>query len=113
MTNAKVIQFPSKLLKVEALRKELYNRMESLEECYSTLEKLHEALHALEDNTHKQEQSFNIILAEYATLVKPEELETVLLTYSTEAIVEQNAEGNLTIKWGEDGIPAELERIEE
>ena len=113
MTSAKVLQFPTKVIKADTHRAELYRRIEELDDCYDILEQVHDSLNQLEYHCHKLEQTYNIILGEYATLVDPAALEVDFLTYSTEAIVEEGEDGKFTIKWGKDGGPAEIVKRDE
>jgi len=107
----KVIKFPD--TKVSNYRKDLFKKAEELESYYVTLDRIHQELHELEQHTYELEQAYNVTLGEYAALIPHNDLEVVLLTYSTRAIVVDNVDGTYSIKWGEEGTPVLMHPIDE
>ena len=106
-----VIKFPES--KIANRKNLLYKHTEKLDEAYLILDRLHGELSVIEEQTYNLEQEYNEKLAEYADLIPADELDVVLLTYSTRALVVDNVDGSFTIKWGEEGTPHLIEIIED
>jgi len=106
---SKVIAFPTKDVRQTNLYNQLCSYHALLDNKYKHLDKLHGTLNDLEIEAQELEQDYDGILAQYAELVGVDNLEVVLLQYSSEAIIEVTGEkGNFTIRW-DGGEPLKLE----
>jgi len=96
MTN--VTKFPTKEVKAASLHQRLTDLMDSLDVKYSELDALHADLHNSELTATELETELDILLKQYVPLVGIENVDPMLLTYSTNVKVNETEEG-IELEW--------------
>lgn len=79
----RVIEFPTKEVKTEALIKALDKTIDELDEAYEELDILHHQMHELEKACNQKEYKFDYDLARYAHSVGTENIPIRFLGYTT------------------------------
>ena len=114
-----LLDFPTKGVRVDVLRNQLLQRIDGIKEHYKCMDDIHEQLNMLERELSKLEkevttleESYDVVLSEYVPLVE-ERLEVQFLSYSPTAILDADADNGITLRFGENGIPIQMERFED
>lgn len=79
----KVLQFPTKEVKIEALMEALDRTIDELDESYEELDILHHQMHELEKECNQKEYIFDYNLAHYAESVGVENVPIRFFGYTT------------------------------
>lgn len=79
----KVVEFPTKEVKTEALIEALDKTIDELDEAYEKLDLLHYQMHELEKACSQKEYQFDINLAQYAHNVGTENVPVRFLGYTS------------------------------
>ena len=88
-----VTKFPTQEIKASSLLQRLTDIVDSLEVQYNCLDRLHADLHAAEISANETEAELDILLKQYVPLVGVENVDPMLLTYSTNVQVTETEEG--------------------
>ncbi len=88
-----VTKFPTQEVKASSLLQRLTDIVDSLEVQYSCLDTLHADLHTAEISASETEAELDILLHQYVPLVGVENVDPILLTYSTNVKVIENEDG--------------------
>jgi len=114
-----LLDFPTKGVRVDVLRNQLLQRIDDLKEHYKCIDDIHEQLNTLEMELSKLEkevstleQSYDVVLSEYVPLVE-DRLEVQFLSYSPTAILDADADNGITLRFGENGIPIQMDTFED
>lgn len=114
-----LLEFPTKGVKETVLRNQLVQRIDVLKENYNCMDDIHEQLNMLEKELSKLEkevttleESYDAVLSEYVPLVE-DRLEVQFLSYSPTAILDADADNGITLRFGENGIPIQMETFED
>ena len=114
-----LLDFPTKGVRVDVLRNQLLQRIDDLKEHYKCIDDIHEQLNMLEMELSKiekevrnLEEGYDVVLSEYVPLVE-ERLEVHFLSYSPTAILDADADNGITLRFGENGIPIQMDTFED
>ena len=83
----KVVEFPTKQVKTEALMEILDRTIDELDEAYEELDILHHQMHELEKACNQKEYKFDFDLAKYAHGVGVENVPIGLLNFASDYLI--------------------------
>ena len=97
-----IIEFPTKDTQTDDLYLKLGSYHVRMDEVYANIDQLHCDFQRLLEEAKELEIDYDELLAKYVDLVGADDLEVRMLQYSSNAVVEVDAdEGTFSIRWEE------------
>ncbi len=95
----KVLQFPTKEVRVCNLEIEMDDHINKIEDAYEILEKLHESIHLMEKEAATLEREFDRSLGVYAGFVGKDNIPVMYLDYSSNVTATLNEAGEIEFEY--------------